>query len=238
LLKVQSLRPAASASRSPSLPYTGPFVAFLILLAVSRWLSLPAVAIQAGFAAAMLVVLAVFARPLLVHPASALRVRNWAGSLAAGVFVFLLWIAPDLLFPGYRHHWLFENSLLGHVTPGLDAGSQGSALTLGLRAFRAVAIVPLVEELFWRAWLMRWLIAADFAAVPLGTWSARAFWVVAIMFASEHGSFWDVGLAAGVLYNWWMLRTKSLGDLVLAHAVTNACLSAYVVWAGKWEYWS
>jgi hypothetical protein len=28
-----------------------------------------------------------------------------------------------------------------------------------------------------------------------------------------------------------------LGDLILAHAVANACLSAYVVVAGKWEYW-
>jgi hypothetical protein len=46
-----------------------------------------------------------------------------------------------------------------------------------------------------------------------------------------------VGLAAGILYNWWMVRTKSLGDLILAHGVTNAVLSAYVVLAGRWEYW-
>ena len=63
----------------------------------------------------------------------------------------------------------------------------------------------------------------------MGTWSAQAFWIVALLFASEHGPYWDVGLAAGALYNWWMLRTRSLGDLIVAHAVTNACLSAYVV---------
>ncbi len=60
---------------------------------------------------------------------------------------------------------------------------------------------------------------------------------MALAFASEHGPYWDVGLLAGILYNWWMLRTKSLGDLICAHAVTNACLSLFVITAGKWEYW-
>ena len=68
---------------------------------------------------------------------------------------------------------------------------------LALRLFRAVVIVPVVEELFWRAWLMRWLIDADFEKVPLGAYAPRAFWIVALLFASEHGPYWDVGLACG-----------------------------------------
>jgi CAAX prenyl protease-like protein len=102
---------------------------------------------------------------------------------------------------------------------------------------RAVVIVPVVEELFWRAWLMRWLIDNDFEKVPLGKYAAQSFWIVAVLFASEHGSYWDVGLIAGIAYNWWMVRTKSLGDLILAHAVTNFMLSTYVIAFGKWEYW-
>jgi uncharacterized protein len=141
------------------------------------------------------------------------------------------------LIPGYRHHWIFENALMGTVQPGPFADSHDRA-ALWFRAFRAVAIVPLVEELFWRSWLMRWMISADFLAVPPGTWSASAFWVVAVLFACEHGSYWEVGLVAGVLYNWWMIRTKSLADVTVAHAVTNACLSAYVVSAGRSEYWT
>jgi hypothetical protein len=84
---------------------------------------------------------------------------------------------------------------------------------------------------------MRWLIDNDFEKVPLGKYAAMSFWVVAVLFASEHGSYWDVGLAAGIIYNWWMVRTRSLGDLILAHAVTNCALSGYVIAAGKWEYW-
>ena len=60
---------------------------------------------------------------------------------------------------------------------------------------------------------------------------------LALLFASEHGPYWDVGLAAGILYNWWMIRTKSLEDCILSHAVTNACLAAYVLTRHQWQYW-
>lgn len=223
--------------RSPSFPYIGPFLAFLGLLALSRVAPFSALTIQAGFAVSMLAVIAAVARPA-PDLRLGFRVRNWMGTVLLGISVFAIWIAPDQLFPGYRHHWLFENALMGKAAPGLSPESHDQVAVLCLRAFRAVAIVPLVEELFWRAWLMRWIVSENFLSVPLGTWSVRAFWIVAVLFASEHGSYWDVGLAAGVLYNWWMIRTKSLADVMLAHAVTNACLSAYVVLEGKWEYWS
>lgn len=222
--------------RWPSLPYVGPFVAFLVLLELYRVLPLPEVPLQAGFVVIMAVAVAVLARPALAS--SDLRIRNWVGTVVLGVLVFVIWIAPDTLFPGYRHHAIFENPLTGVVRAGLPVEFRNQPAVLWLRAIRAAIIVPVVEELFWRGWLMRWLLAADFRSVPMGASTMRVFWIVALLFAAEHGSYWDVGLAAGVLYNWWMTRTKSLGDLILAHAVTNACLSLYVVAAGKWEYWS
>jgi uncharacterized protein len=218
--------------RSPFVAYTGPFFVFLALLALSKVAPLPALVTQAGFVAIMAAVIAVLARPALDF-----RIRNWVGTPLLGVAVFVIWIAPDQLFPGYRHFWLFENPVMGKLETSLSAEARGQAAVLWLRAIRAAAIVPIVEELFWRGWLMRWLIAERFETIPLGSWSATSFWIVAVLFASEHGPYWDVGLAAGVLYNWWMLRTRSLGDLMLAHAITNACLSAYAVGTGKWEYW-
>lgn len=218
----------------PSLPYVGPFAVLLVLLVVARYAALPSLALQGGIVAVMLVLIAVLARR--APDFRSMRLRNWAGAVLLGVAVFAVWVLPDRLFPGYRHSSIFENLLTGSAQGTGEFQSQGKAV-LWLRAFRAAAIVPLVEELFWRAWMMRWLISPEFLKVPLGAWSASAFWIVAALFAAEHGAYWDVGLAAGVLYNWWMIRTKSLGDLVLAHAVTNACLSAYIVAAGRWEYW-
>src|SRR5260370_646411 len=110
------------------------------------------------------------------------------------------------------------------------------AVVLVRRSVRAILIVPIVEELFWRAWLMRWIINVDFRSVPLGTYNTQAFWLTAILFASEHGPYWEVGLITGLIYNWWMIRTKSLADCILMHAVTNGALCGYVLLTSKWEY--
>jgi CAAX prenyl protease-like protein len=165
------------------------------------------------------------------------RVRHWAATLVIGVAVFVVWIAPDVLIKGYRHFWLFDNAVVGKAATSLTAPAITSWPVLVLRMIRAAIIVPIVEELFWRAWMMRWLIDNDFQKVPLGKYAPQAFWIVALLFASEHGSYWDVGLLAGIIYNWWMVRTKSLGDLILAHALTNFILGVYVIAYGKWEYW-
>jgi CAAX prenyl protease-like protein len=166
-----------------------------------------------------------------------LRARSLFPTVLIGIAVFVIWIAPDLLSEGYRKHWLFQNSLTGDVVSSLPEEMRSNALVLGSRAFRAVILVPIIEELFWRAWLLRWLINVDFRSVPLGTYTASSLVIASVFFASEHGPYWDVGLVAGFIYNWWMIRTKSLGDCILAHAVTNGVLSAYVIVTARWQYW-
>ena len=84
---------------------------------------------------------------------------------------------------------------------------------------------------------MRWLINPNFERVPLGSYSVVSFWLTAILFASEHGPYWDVGLIAGVIYNCWMIRSKSVADCILMHAVTNLALSIYVIGTAQWQYW-
>lgn len=217
---------------NPSLPYVLPFVVFLALLSLDGKLGLSPDIEYPLRVVILAAVLWFFSRPVIDF-----KVKNWAGSVGLGVLVFVIWIGPDLISPAYRQHWLFNNSIIGSapVPEGGYAGLGGAALVF--RSIRAVILVPIIEELFWRAWLMRWLIKPEFRGIPLGTYAAQAFWITAILFALEHGSYWDVGLITGVLYNWWMVRTKSLGDLILTHAVTNGVLSAYVILAGKWQYW-
>ncbi len=219
-------------TRFPSLPYVAPFAVVLGLLALNSVLPIQDAAGQALWLAVMIPVLVFVARPVIDFSAP-----RWTQSVLIGILVFILWIAPDLLFPGYRHHWLLENRFTLPASPSLDSLARGNPLALILRTIRAALIVPIAEELFWRAWLMRWIVSADFRNVPLGKYTPVSFWIVAVLFASEHGAYWDVGLAAGIVYNWWMIRTRSVGDLILAHAVTNACLSAYLIAAGKWQYW-
>jgi CAAX prenyl protease-like protein len=157
-------------------------------------------------------------------------------SIGIGIAVFLLWIAPDALFD-YRHTALFENFVTGRAESSLSAARLMSLPFVLLRALSSTLLVPVLEELFWRGWLMRWFIEIDFLKVPLGTYAPSAFWLVAVLFAAEHGPYWEVGLAAGIVYNWWIIRTGNLADCILAHAVTNGALSVYVVAAHQWQYW-
>lgn len=216
----------------PAAAWIAPFLVFLALLACAPHLGLPA---RLDLGLRLLVPAAAifyFSRRLL-RP----RLAGFFGSTLLGVGVFVLWVAPDLLFPGWRQHWLFQNSLFGTLKSTLPEGAAGDAASLWLRALRATLVVPVIEELFWRGWLMRWIINTDFLSVPLGQYQARAFWITAALFALEHGPYWEVGLLTGALYNWWMVRTRSVEDCIWAHAVTNGCLSAFVVSSGRWEYW-
>jgi len=171
------------------------------------------------------------------RPVIELRPRFVPAGIVLGLLVFVIWIGPDLLFPNYRRFWMFQNSVTGLSRTSLPPAALLDPVVLTLRVLQAVLIVPILEELFWRAWLMRWLISPRFAAVHLGAYNAAAFWIVALLFASEHGPWWDVGLLAGIAYNWWMVRTKSLADCILAHAVTNALLCAWVIGRHQWQYW-
>jgi CAAX prenyl protease-like protein len=218
--------------RYPAAQYVAPFGIFLLFLAVApqRFLS--------AYWESPLWVLVLAVVCVLCWPRElSLPPRSPVLSALVGLVVFLLWIAPDLLVPGYRHSPLFSNSLIGHPHSSLRPAELQSLWVLSWRTARAVFIVPVVEELFWRAWLMRWLINPNFRNVPLGAYAAGSFWITAALFASEHGSYWDVGLLTGVVYNWWMLRTRSVADCILMHAVTNGALSLYVIATAQWQYW-
>jgi hypothetical protein len=184
---------SADSRRRATLAYVAPFLAFIVIMAVERVIPLPP---QWLYLARFLIVTALIGA--LSWPYLSFRPSAPLASIAIGVAVFVIWVAPDVLFgDSYRHYWL----------------------------------------LFWRGWMMRWLIDKDFLSVPLGKYVPSAFWIVVLLFASEHGSYWEVGLAAGIVYNWWIVRTRNLADCILAHGITNAILCAYVLATGQWQYW-
>ena len=217
----------------PFVPYVAPFAVFVGLLAIEKQLPFGMEVLYPIRLAAVLATLIFFSRSVLDF-----RVKSPVGTVLLGIAVFVIWVAPDVLWPQYRNFWLFNNSVTGHVESSAPPALRSNLPFIFFRTIGCVLLVPVLEELFWRGWLARWLIdAEDFRRVPLGAYTAASFWIGSCLFASEHGPFWDVGLIAGIAYNWWMCRTKSLGDCMLAHAVTNGCLSVYVLAAGQWQYW-
>jgi CAAX prenyl protease-like protein len=156
--------------------------------------------------------------------------RAWFAILA-GVVVFLLWVSPQAFF----HQ---APRLVGFDPQVFAARPELYWSGVVLRFLRLVVVVPPLEEIFWRGFLMRYLIDEEFDAVPFGTYTLMANALVAIGFMLEH-SFpdWPAGLAAGLLYNAVAFRTRSLTSCILAHALTNALLGVYIMKTQQWGFW-
>jgi uncharacterized protein len=146
---------------------------------------------------------------------------SWLG-IAAGLVAIAIWIALDPFYPK-----------LSQATP-LDPSSRYCFLTF--RVVGAVLVVPVMEELFWRAFLIRWLVNENFKGVAVGTFTWLSFGVTVALFGAEHQQ-WLAGLVCGAIYNMVYYRTRSVWACVVAHATSNAALAAWVLTRGDWKFW-
>lgn len=165
-------------------------------------------------------------------PAYGLRApRGVVFTLAIGVLTFAIWISPQWLL-GFAPRTEGFNPDLFASSPALYWS------TLAMRFARLVIVVPLVEEIFWRGFLLRYLIDEDFKKVPLGSFSWLSFGAVSLLFGLEHsGPDFAAGVITGALFNLVAYRTRSLSACVLVHAVVNLLLGIYIMRTGQWGFW-
>src|ERR1700731_4502537 len=169
--------------RKATLGYIAPFLTFVAIMTVERVIPLPPAWLYAIRFFVVFILVCVLSWPQL-----SLRPSYPVASIGIGIAVFVVWVAPDVLF-GYRHHWLFDNFLIPSATSTLPPWLKENLKFIVLRAISSTLLIPVIEELFWRGWVMRWLIDTDFLRVPLGKYVPSAFWITAVMFAFEHGPY-------------------------------------------------
>lgn len=149
-------------------------------------------------------------------------------SVIVGVGIFLIWIIP---FPS----WAMTADTSAFEPVNQHDNSLNILLVI-LRLSGAALIVPVMEELFWRSFLMRWLENQHFLTVKPSAVSAFAFISTAALFAIEH-HLWLAGLLAGIAYGWLYRKEGNLWMPIIAHVVTNGLLGLWVVYTGNWQYW-
>ncbi len=152
-------------------------------------------------------------------------------TLAVGIAVFLLWISPQ--------QFLGSAPRTDGFNPDLLAGRASIYwVEIFLRFARLVVVVPFLEEIFWRGFLLRFLIDENFEQVPFGKFSWFSFVVVSLLFCFSHSRpDWPAAILTGVIYNFVAYRTRSLTSCVLAHGLTNLLLGIWVMKTGQWGLW-
>ena len=159
------------------------------------------------------------------------RLRGVWFAIAIAIVVFGLWIAPQQFFGAAPRVTGFN--------PGFfEKGSTLYWINVLLRFLRLVVVAPLVEEIFWRGFLLRYLITEKFMTITVGTFSWISFLVVTLAFGFSHTrADWIAAFICGALYNFVAYRTRSLASCVVAHAVTNLLLGLWIMETGQWGFW-
>lgn len=155
-------------------------------------------------------------------------IKDILTALIFGLVVFVLWI-----------NMTWDFAVIGKLrseNPFEKVSGNLLYPALFFRIFGASIIVPVMEELFWRSFVIRWTDNNNFLSVPLGTFTMRSFIITVLLFGSEH-TLWLAGIMAGVIYNILLYYRKDLWLCIIAHAVTNFILAVYVLSTNRWIFW-
>jgi len=168
-----------------------------------------------------------------------------------GVLVIVAWVALEPYYPQGFQEW--KGLLLGGRPAGgvwfahagkLEAGFDPSmtgqiippGLALTFRLIGAVLLVPLMEELLFRSWLLRSLVDTDFRRVPVGTFTWLSFVATTLVFGVSHQE-WLAGIITGAAFALLLYWRRSLLVCIVCHAIANLALAAWVLVRGAWGFW-
>jgi len=152
-------------------------------------------------------------------------------AILVGLFVLGEWILLDRLVP-YPH----LGSRIGFNPFASIHSPAALGVFLAVRLAGLIALIPIVEELFWRGFVVRYLTNANWPAVCAGSFSLTAAAMASAGFAATHAE-WLAAFIAGAAYTAVMAWNRNLFAPMVAHATTNAGLGAYVLIAQQWQFW-
>ena len=223
---------SATADHRTALPAGDPGLALALLapLLTSMAASMLVAAFSSGFAALYPLGVLATAAALWVfrgHYRSFDRNVSWQ-AIAIGVAVFVLWLMLDPPDDGSG----------GMLAGALSAMPVWLAVAwLACRVIGSVVTVPLAEELAFRGYLLRKLVARDFENVRPGQFTWLSFLVSSLLFGLLHDS-WVAGTLAGAGFAIALYRRGQVFDAIVAHVTSNALIAVAVLAFGAWGLWA
>ena len=219
----------------PDLVLAAPFMAYLLLLGLNDQVPeayMPVAIAIRGIGA--LAVVWLFRRHF-----PPLGKAHLGIAIVAGVAVAAGWVVGQKFFShiGLGGSWIFLDAKNPEdPSAGISTFSWYSQATLRISV--ACITVPIVEELFWRGFLLRAFISWDhFEKIPLGKFTWFSFLGTSLLSIAQHPDNWGVSVFCWFAYNGLMYWKKSILCLIITHGVTNLALYLYVLWAKDWLFW-
>ena len=161
------------------------------------------------------------------------HVRGLGWAVLTGILLVFAWVLVDRHTP----HLALLGKRISYNPFQQIANPAARAVFLGVRFFGLVVIVPIIEETFYRGFLLRYVTDMDdFRRVPVGTFSLGALGINVVLFMLSHPEWLSAALFALAMCG-LLARTKNLFACIVAHAVTNLLLGLYVIHTGAWQYW-
>jgi CAAX prenyl protease-like protein len=153
-------------------------------------------------------------------------------SIAIGVALCAVWIGIEkyISYP----HFLGERTAFNPFERIENEGLR--AAFFGFRFFGLVLLVPLMEEIFWRSFLLRFITKPDFLSLRVGEFSTNALLIASALFALAHPEWLPAAIFA-LAISLWLRHTKSLFAAIVVHLVTNLALGIWVVTQRDWIFW-
>jgi len=149
-------------------------------------------------------------------------------AVVVGAVVCWLWVQLDA-------PWMRLGEPTASFTP-LDVDGRLVWPLIAVRWIGAALVVPVMEELFWRSFIMRWIQSPVFEVVDPRRVGLKAIVLSTFVFTLAH-TLWLAAVVAGLAYAGLYRRTGKLWVPVIAHAVTNGALGVWVVMTGRWAFW-
>lgn len=151
-------------------------------------------------------------------------------AIVTGLLVAVAWVGLDKGIP-YPHF----GSRTGFDPYSLVDPTRRAAF-LAARLYGLIVVVPVMEELLLRSFVIRYATDPALSHVPVGSYSPLGFWVVVGLAAGSHPE-WLSAIMANVAYNLLLRRTRSLFATIVAHSVTNGALGVYTLTTRDWVFW-
>jgi CAAX prenyl protease-like protein len=154
--------------------------------------------------------------------------RETLVAVVVGVVVFVFWVLLNA-------PWMTIGTPTATFVPTDAAGAIDWPLVT-VRWIGAALLVPLMEELIWRSFVMRWIERPIFHGVDPRRVGAKAIVLSTFVFMLAH-TLWLAAIVAGLAYAVLYVRSGKLWLPVIAHAVTNGALGVWVVATRQWQFW-